>query len=265
MDINRIGVVILSVIVIGVSFAVYPMINSGVDDLSLYWTKSCLIDGERSTRVYAGLLENEITNAETANNLYITDERYFIGPGEAITFTGNACQQALGANDVAGYTPTPGTTKVYNERMQEVGTISAGAGAAAALSPAGTEWNPPNTLNLFGELGPLVLSAIPIMVLASFVGMSVANIMTSDEGISDVTTTIVTLIVFIVVVRVLPVLLDFVVAADRATTDGYSVAQNFGAIQTLMFAAIPVLLVAGLIFFVGFLGYKKAKQMGVVG
>ena len=29
MDINRIGVVILSVIVIGVSFAVFPMINSG--------------------------------------------------------------------------------------------------------------------------------------------------------------------------------------------------------------------------------------------
>ena len=265
MDINRIGVVILSVIVIGVSFAVYPMINSGVDDLSLYWTKSCLIDGERSTRVYAGALQTTV--GENANNVYVTDERYFIGPGEAITFKDNKCEQALAIQDVNGVTPQVTiATKVYNERMQEVGNVLATTStAAAALSPAGTEWNPPNTLNLFGELGPLVLSAIPIMVLASFVGMSVANIMTSDEGISDVTTTIVTLIVFIVVVRVLPVLLDFVVAADRATTDGYSVAQNFGAIQTLMFAAIPVLLVAGLIFFVGFLGYKKAKQMGVVG
>ena len=156
------------------------------------------------------------------------------------------------------------STVIYNERMQALGSMSA-LGTAQDTVPAGKEWNPPSTLNLFGELGPLVLSAIPIMVLASFVGMSVANIMTSDEGISDVTMTIVTLIIFIVVVKVLPVLLDFVVDADRATTDGFSVTQNFGAIQTLMFAAIPVLLVAGLIFFVGYLGYKKGKQMGYVG
>ena len=103
------------------------------------------------------------------------------------------------------------------------------------------------------------------MVLASFVGLSIANIMTSNEGMGDVTVTIVTLIVFIVIVKVLPVIMDFVVDADRATESGYSVTQNFGAIQSLMFAAIPVLLVAGLIFFVGFLGYRKAKSMGMMG
>ena len=125
---------------------------------------------------------------------------------------------------------------LLHERGQTVGTLGA-LDTAQDTVPAGKQWTPPETLNLFGELGPLVLSAVPIMVLASFIGLSVANIMASDEGLGDVTTTIVTLIVFVVITRLLPVIMDFVVQADCATSEGYNLASNFGPIQTLMFAA----------------------------
>ena len=139
MDINRIGVVILSVITIGVSFAVFPMIQNGVDDLSLYWQESCVINSERSTRAYVGVLSTALPAGAT--NVYVTDERYFIGSGQPLVYDSatNDCQINI---DYSLSTPNATSSSIiYNERAQQLGS-PATTKTAQDTVPAGKKWDP---------------------------------------------------------------------------------------------------------------------------
>ena len=69
------------------------------------------------------------------------------------------------------------------------------------------------------------------------------------------------LIFAVILLKVLPVVLDSVISADTAVDGPYSVTQTFGGVLGLVFAAIPVILIAGLLAISGVLLFRKYGSM----
>ena len=255
MNTSAIVAIIMGVLMMVLSFVLFPTLNSAMDDLMLYWVDSCELNNERFVRVYEG------ATGGTADNTYITtgdDDGSFYGSGHTVSKSSTApnCSYAAGA--------TAGKV-LYNERGKQVAATS----VATATDIAGNaKWiEVPSILDQFGGIGRLVLSVMPIMVLASFLGLVAMGLIEYGRGMSQggiagsVGAAIIQLIVVIVLLEVLPTVIDAMVDANQSATGGsLTVNQQFSGIMAIIFAALPLLLVVGILGISGFMLFQKGRS-----
>ena len=262
MNTSAIVAIIMGVLMMVLSFVLFPTLNSAMDDLMLYWVDSCELNNERFVRAYAG------QTGGTVDGTYISsgdDKGSFYGSGVNVaqqgstTNCGYAGRRSLTAADF---------TEVYNERGKLILTQSASEGMIAVGSISNAKWiNVPSILDQFGGIGRLVLSVMPIMVLASFLGLVAMGLIEYGRGMSQggiagsVGAAIIQLIVVIVLLEVLPTVIDAMVDANQSATGGsLTVNQQFSGIMAIIFAALPLLLVVGILGISGFMLFQKGRS-----
>ena len=282
MNTSAIVAIIMGVLMMVLSFVLFPTLNSAMDDLMLYWVDSCELNNERFVRAYAG------ATGGTLDNTYIStgDEKgSFYGAGKTVGLYNGACG-VINATAVRAATTGAVTgvyTGYYNERGKAIafGAVFDAAGtdltAAAAAVPVGAgNYQPvtngkwiavPSILDQFGGIGRLVLSVMPIMVLASFLGLVAMGLIEYGRGMSQggiagsVGAAIIQLIVVIVLLEVLPTVIDAMVDANQSATGGsLTVNQQFSGIMAIIFAALPLLLVVGILGISGFMLFQKGRS-----
>ena len=260
MNTSAIVAIIMGVLMMVLSFVLFPTLNSAMDDLMLYWVDSCELNNERFVRAYVG----RDSGAVEGSYIYSGDDKgAFYGGGVAVTATASATTCSYAA--VTGVASAATTDTLYNERGK---AITSGAITLAGTALGNTKWvNVPSILDQFGGIGRLVLSVMPIMVLASFLGLVAMGLIEYGRGMSQggiagsVGAAIIQLIVVIVLLEVLPTVIDAMVDANQSATGGsLTVNQQFSGIMAIIFAALPLLLVVGILGISGFMLFQKGRS-----
>ena len=120
-------------------------------------------------------------------------------------------------------------------------------------------------LKRFSGINNLLLTILPVISIAGFLGVSGAKLYTYGKGASNIgsaiSTSIFTLIAVVVAMVIAAPLLGSAVDANSVVVSGqYEVNGAFANIITLLFAMIPVIYVAGLVTLVGL--QAKSALMG---
>ena len=258
---------IFGTIVLVLAFILYTPLVSAMDGLILYWSDSCEFQSERYVRAYVG--QSSVTGNGT--NVYDTTAKKFYGSGGSIAESGTAGQCAV-SNFTTSITSAATGAALYNERGQNIGTgtVAATSGdvTAGALSPAaGHAWiNVPSLLTQFGGIGKLVLSVLPIVVLASYLGVAGMGLIQYGRGLTQggivnaVGGAIIQLIVYVVLLKILPVVMDAMIGGASVTDGQYTVTGTFGSVINIVFAAAPILLVVALLGTSGYMLYSRSKS-----
>ena len=111
-------------------------------------------------------------------------------------------------------------------------------------------------LQRFSGINNLLLTILPVISIAGFLGVSGAKLYTYGKGASNIgsaiSTSIFTLIAVVVAMVIAAPILGSVVDANQVVVSGqFQVNGAFANIITLLFAMIPVIYVAGLVTLVG--------------
>ena len=111
-------------------------------------------------------------------------------------------------------------------------------------------------LKRFSGINNLLLTILPVISIAGFLGVSGAKLYTYGKGASNIgsaiSTSIFTLIAVVVAMVIAAPILGSVVDANQVVVSGqFQVNGAFANIITLLFAMIPVIYVAGLVTLVG--------------
>ena len=120
-------------------------------------------------------------------------------------------------------------------------------------------------LQRFSGINNLLLTILPVISIAGFLGVSGAKLYTYGKGASNIgsaiSTSIFTLIAVVVAIVIAGPILGSVVDANQVVDSGqFQVNGAFANIITLLFAMIPVIYVAGLVTLVGL--QAKSALMG---
>ena len=280
MNTSAIVAIVMGVLMMVLSFTLYPTLNNAMDDLYLYWTDSCELGGDRFVRAYAGV--TSVTDESTASNVYATagnDKGKFFGSGITVVESDSGVCMLSDGTIVPTGTTSP---QFWNERGDNLGTFTlATAGTVVEgdnTAPTSTristsDWvDVPSLLQQFGGIGQLVLSVMPILVLASFLGLVAMGLIEYGRGMSAggigsaVGLAILQLIVVIVILEVLPTIIDAMVDANQVATGGsLSVNEQFSGIMGIIFAALPLLLIVGILGISGFMLFQRHKRFRASG
>lgn len=217
--IAAIGLLVVS----AVAWVLYPEVNSVSDNYYDEYVNHCELNGNNFLRLYT---------ADADGN----------PSGTAVTVTAT--------DGATTCTTTAVTGPVVDEQGDAVSTGNLTAGAI----PNSAWTSPTALLNKNGNLSRLVLSVLPITVLASFFGISALSFVTSREYTTGqsiargIIGPISGLITVIVVLAVLPTLTDFMSTAYTQITSGQlSIMQRFGGIMGTIMGFLIVILNVGLL------------------
>ena len=120
-------------------------------------------------------------------------------------------------------------------------------------------------LKRFSGINNLLLTILPVISIAGFLGISGAKLYSYGKGASNIgsaiSTSIFTLIAIVVAMVVAGPVIGSLVEANQVVESGqYQINSVFGNIVTLLFAMIPIIYVAGLVTLVGL--QAKSALMG---
>jgi len=273
MNTNAVVAIVMGVVLMVLSFVLYPTLNNAMDDLYLYWVDSCELNNERFVRAYVGTT----TVGASPDNIYITsgdDKGDFYGSGGTVTVDGATCDVSSSFTATGPTFSTDSALTLYSERGKQIATIAAGNHDTAGVVASSTQLDSdakwiavPSLLDQFGGIGRLVLSVMPIMVLASFLGLVSMGLVQYGRGMASggiagaVGAAIIQLIVVIVLLEVLPTVIDAMVDANSSATGGsLTVNEQFSGIMGIIFAALPLLLVVGILGVSGFMLFQKVRD-----
>ena len=262
---NMVVASIVGVVLVVVSFILHPILVGQVDGLFGYFVDSA-VDSNRQhfTKVYLGVSGDAVPGFME----YHTGTRTFGGSGANLTGAGATI--TLPAISTTAAAVEAGAT-IYNERSRAVGTTSA-VGASNAIAAASYTLNPgikwqaaPPMLTRFGSINTLLLSLVPVITVAAFLGMSAMTLWRygtggTNELSGQIMTVVMTLVFVIVVLALGPTVLDAALVANSASTSGqYGVTAMFNNIVELLFAVIPLVYVAGILGVTALTGLQTAK------
>ena len=256
MGSNAIIAIVVGAIVVIVGFNLWPVLNAASNNLYSYFQDSCDDgNGNRFTKIYKESADNSPDN----NEYYPTDGIHG-GSGVNLSATSATVFTCVGTFPVA----LTSTAPLYNEQGNQV----AGAAVATGAQTLGgtNEWiKVADMLKRFSGINNLLLTILPVISIAGFLGVSGAKLYTYGKGASNIgsaiSTSIFTLIAVVVAMVIAGPILSSVVDANQVVVSGqYQVNGAFANIITLLFAMIPIIYVAGLVTLVGL--QAKSALMG---
>ena len=245
--------IVVGAIVVIVGFSLWPVLNGASNNLYSYFRDSCDDgSGNRFLRMYQGTPDDPpgATQYNFADGVHG-------GRGVVIGGTSGKCTATFpGALAV--------TDRLYNEQGEQVD--DAALATAAQELPAPYEWIAvADILKRFSGINNLLLTILPVISIAGFLGVSGAKLYTYGKGASNIgsaiSTSIFTLIAIVVAMVIVGSIMGSLVDANQVVESGqYQVNSSFGNIVSLLFAMIPIIYVAGLVTLVGL--QAKAALMG---
>ena len=251
-------------ILVIVGFSLWPVLNGASNSLYSYFRDSCDDgNGNRFLRLYLGDSQDPVPSSPNANAYYY-NAGVAGGKGLAlIRSTGTDTTLCQTANPgsltrVVVVTPTNLGVNMYNEQGVIVGTVaSAGTiGGSKRLDDTYQFIEVATMLKRFQGINNLLLTIIPVVSIAGFLGISGAKLYSYGKGTasigSSISTSLFTLIGIVVAMVIAGPIMGSAVDANQVVESGqYQVNGTFGNIIGLLFAMIPVVYVAGLVTLVG--------------
>ena len=277
MGSNTIIAIVVGAILVIVGFALWPVLNGASNSLYSYFQNSCDDgNGNRFGKAYIGQAGN--LPSDPSSYAYYVGSRQHGGSGANVAAksdTDNTCRVPV--ITTTGLTASTGATgSLYNEQGEQIATGVTVAITGAAL----TDLKSPFTfvkvapmLDRFSGINNLLLTVIPVVSIAGFLGISGAKLYSYGKGTSSIgssiSTSVFTLIGIVIAMVIAGPVLGQAVAANQVVVSGqYEVNGTFGNIISLLFAMIPVIYIAGLVTLVGLqartalMGGKSAGSMG---
>ena len=201
------------------------------------------------------------------------------GQNVSQTTGGNTCEIAAFTDTKLGGLAT-GDVTFYNEQGEAL--VSASGGGITTMTGVVTKaiLASPFTfikvapmLDRFSGINNLLLTVIPVVSIAGFLGISGAKLYSYGKGTSSIgssiSTSVFTLIGIVIAMVIAGPVLGQAVDANQVVVSGqYEVNGTFGNIISLLFAMIPVIYIAGLVTLVGLqartalMGGKSDGSMG---
>ena len=179
------------------------------------------------------------------------------GAGIRLAASGRDCSftgEHLNAGDV-----------LFNEYGNHIFTATA-AVDASTVQALPYEWiEVADILKRFSGINNLLLTILPVISIAGFLGISGAKLYTYGKGASNIgsalSTSIFTLMAIVIAMVVAGPVIGSLVEANQVVESGqYQINSVFGNIVTLLFAMVPIIYVAGLVTLVGL--QAKSALMG---
>ena len=155
--------------------------------------------------------------------------------------------------------------RVFNEYGDHIFTATA-AVDAKAVQVLPYEWlEVADILKRFSGINNLLLTILPVISIAGFLGISGAKLYSYGKGASNIgsalSTSIFTLMAIVIAMVVAGPVIGSLVEANQVVESGqYQINSVFGNIITLLFAMVPIIYVAGLVTLVGL--QAKSALMG---
>ena len=286
MGSNTIIAIVVGAILVIVGFALWPVLNGASNSLYSYFQDSCDDgNGNRFLKAYVGIDNSTLSGRALGSSEYNTSERVHGGPGTNIVDRSGQCaatdiqggdttlRLATNINTQGVHTPR----KIYNEQGDGIGGLN--------KDNLNSEWKTTATgdtysfikvapmLDRFAGINNLLLTVIPVVSIAGFLGISGAKLYSYGKGTSSIgssiSTSVFTLIGIVIAMVIAGPVLGQAVAANQVVVSGqYEVNGTFGNIISLLFAMIPVIYIAGLVTLVGLqartalMGGKSSGSMG---
>ena len=267
MGTNSIIAIVGGAIVIIIGLALWPVLNGATHGLYSYFRASC-DDGSnnRFLLAYQGITGQ---STKPGAGQYNADTGIHGPNGWRITGSSGSCQIAAAAHNMGADNSAAGAAvTLYNEQGVVIGADATDHSSTAAAVSLASPYNyiePPTILKRFSGINDLLLTIIPVVSIAGFLGISGAKLYSYGRGIgsigSVVTSSVFTLIGIVVSMIIATPILGQVVEANLVVESGqYAVNSGFGNILTLLFGMIPIVYIAGLVTIVGL--QAKAALMG---
>ena len=265
MGSNAIIAIVVGAIVVIVGFSLWPVLNGASNNLYSYFRDSCDDgSGNRFLKVYA-----EVSGTtEPGDNEYNSETGIHGGPGVGITAnttTKTLCRYAALSSISAA---SGATIALYNEQGNAVANGVAVVTAGVVTGDLSTPNNfvaVAEILRRFSGINNLLLTILPVISIAGFLGISGAKLYSYGKGASNIgsaiSTSIFTLIAIVVAMVIAGPIMGSLVDANQVVSSGqYQVNSAFGNIISLLFSMIPIIYVAGLVTLVGL--QAKSALMG---
>ena len=141
--------------------------------------------------------------------------------------------------------------------------VHPGGSSGAEQSATITEWagygwvKVAGVLNFFSGINNILLAIIPVVSIGGFLGISGAKLYTYGRSTggniaSHLSGSVFTLVALIITIIIAPVIMDSLIGANQVVESGqYRINNQFGTILELLFGAIPLLYIAGLVGLIG--------------
>ena len=260
---NAILAVVVGAIVVIVGFSLWPVLNATSNHLYSYFRDSCDDgSGNRFLRMYEGI----DTTGLAGNALGATQYNHETGihGGKGVTVSGTTlgiCQGTFPGAIAA-------SARLFNEQGEQIGNSPTGTLAtpfSVPLEPT-YEWiEVADILKRFSGINNLLLTILPVISIAGFLGVSGGRLYSYGKGASNIgsaiSTSIFTLIAIVVAMVIVGPVIGSLVEANLVVESGqYQINSVFGNIISLLFAMIPIIYIAGLVTLVGL--QAKSALMG---
>ena len=242
---NTITAVVVGALIVVVAFSLWPILNGATNSLYAYFRDSCDDgSGNRFLAVYEGVATGNPNSTQ-----YNTDTQIHGGSGAELgKGTGTLCTATFGAALATSAT-------LYDEHGESVGTAVAAAAQPLAASYVWVEVA--GVLNFFSGINNILLAIIPVVSIGGFLGISGAKLYsygrsTGGNIASHLSGSVFTLVALIITIIIAPVIMDSLIGANQVVESGqYRINNQFGTILELLFGAIPLLYIAGLVGLIG--------------
>ena len=242
---NTITAVVVGALIVVVAFSLWPILNGATNSLYAYFRDSCDDgSGNRFLAVYEGVSG---TGTPTATQYNIASS---IHGGAGISV-----KDAAGQCTATGFASATGTA--YDEHGK---LLSVAITSSNWLTLAADDFNyvkVAGVLNFFSGINNILLAIIPVVSIGGFLGISGAKLYsygrsTGGNIASHLSGSVFTLVALIITIIIAPVIMDSLIGANQVVESGqYRINNQFGTILELLFGAIPLLYIAGLVGLIG--------------
>ena len=254
MGSNTIIAIVVGAILVIVGFSLWPVLNGASNSLYSYFRDSCDDgNGNKFLRAYYG---NTSPTLGTDALAFYTVPGQHGGKGKTITASAINSARCYAEFTVPKTSTAPSDGNAYNEQGGLIGIITVGTDAVLGFA-SGSAWTEvAPMLARFSGINNLLLTILPVVSIAGFLGISGAKLYSYGKGTasigSSISTSVFTLIGIVIAMVIAGPIMGSAVDANQVVVSGqYQVNSTFGNIIQLLFAMIPVVYIAGLVTLVG--------------
>ena len=286
---------VIGMLLLVVSFSLFVPLNRATGNLYNFFQNSCQEGNSRFQKVFVGITGDFNASAATAANEYKVSDEIFGGAGSRLIDSSGECatsgaiaiatvpEVSVGAQ-TAGDPYTQATLQLYNELGENIGThviggtsastvavIPAVSSIAAAITLNTGDFNwyePDDILGDFIGIIKTLISLSPVIVTAGFLALAGAGLIQYGMGVGSggisgaIGGAVMALVINIVIMYLAPIGMSAVIEAGTYTQTGaLAVNAEFSGVQRLLFAVIPLIMVAVII---GSNALAGGSQFGVM-